>query len=396
MALTAILAGTIYTPTEEINNGIILVDGQRISEVGPRDSVTVPAGVSIVDHSHRIITPGFIDMHTHGAAGQEFMDATPKSVSAIGAFLARHGTTSYVATMITASAERIERAAAGLGEIIRAARQSDKGPEPSGGATAQPLGIHFEGPFLNVVRRGAHPAADIQKPNVETWSKFVAAARGAALVLALAPELDDDLAVLKDARGKGIRVGIGHSDATCDEAERAIDAGATHAVHIYNAMRPFSHRDPGIIGAVLTDDRVSAELICDGIHVDPAAVRLLIRAKGAARVILITDSLSATGMPDGRYQLGEFDINVVDGVCRTTDGSLAGSSITLEQALRNLVKFTGLSFKACLPCATLNPARLLGVEKQKGEIASGADADLAVLDKNHMVTQAYVRGRPAV
>jgi N-acetylglucosamine-6-phosphate deacetylase len=395
MALTAILAGTIYTPAEEINNGVILVDGQRISEVGPRHSVKIPAGVTTFDHSEEIVTPGFIDMHTHGAAGHDFMEATPEAVSVIGRFFAQHGTTSYVATTVTASVERIERAATGLGEIIRGASHTDNGSSSADGPTAQPLGIHFEGPFLNVSRRGAHPAADIQKPSVKLWEQFVESAGGAAQVLALAPELDDNQAVLKYSRGKGIRVGIGHSDASYDEAERAIDAGATHGVHIYNAMRPFSHRDPGIIGAVLTDNRVSAELICDGIHVDPAAVRLLVKAKGAARVILITDSLSATGMPDGSYQLGEFTINVVDGICRTKDGNLAGSSITLEQALRNLVKFTGLSFKDCLPCATLNPARLLGVEKQKGVIATGADADFAVLDGNYAVKQAYVRGCPA-
>jgi N-acetylglucosamine-6-phosphate deacetylase len=161
-------------------------------------------------------------------------------------------------------------------------------------------------------------------------------------------------------------------------------------------MRPFSHRDPGIIGAALTDDRLSAELICDGLHVEPAAVRLLVRAKGLKRVILITDSLSATGMPDGCYQLGQFTIHVADAVCRTAEGTLAGSSIVLEQALRNLMKFTGFSFKECLPCATLNPARLLGVENRKGQIAAGGDADFAVLDENHVVRQAYVRGRPAL
>jgi N-acetylglucosamine-6-phosphate deacetylase len=215
-------------------------------------------------------------------------------------------------------------------------------------------------------------------------------------VLALAPELDEGLKVLEYARTHGVRVGIGHSNATYEEAERGITAGATHAVHIFNAMRPFSHRDAGIIGAALTDDRLSVELICDGLHVEPAAVRLVAKAKGTDRIILITDSLSATGMPDGRHQLGPFTINVVNGVCRTDDGALAGSSIMLEQAVRNLSKFTGLSFKECLPCATLNPARLLGVENEKGVIAVGNDADLAVLDKNFVVRQAYVRGRAAI
>lgn len=393
MATIAILAGSVLTPAEEIKDSVILVDGRRITVVGARASIRIPAGSTVIDHSNRIITPGFVDMHIHGAAGHDFMEATPAALSTIGTFLARHGTTSYVATTVTAGIERTIAAAAGLGEIVRAARS----PESSHGpVAAQPLGVHFEGPFLNPIRRGAHPAADIQKPDTDILRKILDATGGAALVMALAPELENALPLLALARSRGVRVGIGHSDAVYDEAERAIGAGATHAVHLYNAMRPFSHRDPGIIGSTLTDDRVSAELICDGLHVEPAAVRLLVRAKGLNRVILITDSLSATGMPDGSYQLGQFTVHVVGGVCRTAEGNLAGSSIVLEQALRNLMKFTGFSFKQCLPCATTNPARLLGFENQKGVIASGADADLAVLDENFIVRQAYVRGRPAV
>ncbi|MHB8654406.1 MAG: N-acetylglucosamine-6-phosphate deacetylase [Terriglobia bacterium] len=393
MAITAIVAGTIYTPVKEIKYGVILMDGHRIVDVGPEHSFKIPAAASVIDHKNRIVTPGFIDLHTHGAAGHDFMEATPAALSAIGAFFARHGTTSYVATTVTASVEETLRAAAGLGEIVRAARSADHGTKAGEEPTAQPLGIYFEGPFLNVVRRGAHPAAEIKKPSAQMCKEFLDATGGTAVALALAPELDDELAVLKYARERGIRVGIGHSNATFEEAERAIDAGATHAVHIYNAMRPFGHRDSGIIGAVLTDDRLSAELICDGLHVEAPAVRLLLRAKGLDRVILVTDSLSATGMPDGTYQLGQFNINVVGGVCRTAEGNLAGSSITLQQALRNLVKFTGQSFKDCLPCATLNPARLLGLEKQKGVIAAGADADLAILDGDYIVKGSYVRGR---
>jgi N-acetylglucosamine-6-phosphate deacetylase len=396
MTTTAILAGTILTPTHEIKNGVIVIEDHRIAEVGPKDSINLPNGISVIDHRDRIVTPGFIDMHIHGAAGHDFMEATSNALSTIGTFLARHGTTSYVATTVTASAERILEAAAGLGEIVRAARGPAGDSASSEHATAQPLGVHFEGPFLNVIRRGAHPAADIQRPNLETLKRFLDATGGTALVLALAPELDDALTLLECARGRGVRVGIGHSNATYEEAERAIAAGATHAVHIFNAMRPFSHRDAGIIGAALTDDRLSVELICDGLHVEPAAVRLVVKAKGTAHIILITDSLSATGMPDGSYQLGQFTVNVVGGVCRTVEGNLAGSSITLEQALRNLVKFTGLTFKECLPCATLNPARLLGMERLKGLIAAGADADLAVMDQNYIVRQAYVRGQPAI
>jgi N-acetylglucosamine-6-phosphate deacetylase len=197
-------------------------------------------------------------------------------------------------------------------------------------------------------------------------------------------------------RSRGLRIGIGHSNATHEEAERAIAAGATHAVHMFNAMRPFLHRDSGIIGAVLTDNRVTAELICDGIHVEVPAIQLLVKAKGIERVVLVSDSSSGAGMPDGNYRLGNFTVHVAGGVCRTVEGNLAGSTVTLDAALRNLANFTGLSYRQCLPCATLNPARILDLEKTKGVIAPGADADLVILDPSHYVTQTYVRGRPVL
>src|SRR5579859_4452812 len=200
MAITAIQAGIIFTPENAIEDGVILMDGHRIVDVGPEHSFKTPAAASVIDHKNRIVTPGFIDLHTHGAAGHDFMEATPAALSAIGAFFARHGTTSYLATTVTASVEETLRAAAGLGEIVRAARSPDHGTKAGEEPTAQPLGIYFEGPFLNVVRRGAHPAAEIMKPSVPMCQEFLDATGGTAVALALAPELDDELAVLKYAQ----------------------------------------------------------------------------------------------------------------------------------------------------------------------------------------------------
>ncbi len=393
-AITAILAGSIYTPTEKIDDGVILMDGPRVATVGPKKQIKVPAAAKVIDNRDRIVVPGFIDMHIHGAAGHDLMEATPEAVSAVATFLARHGTTAFLATTVTASLERTFAAARGLSKIIRAWERSLGISAKTAGA--HPVGIHFEGPFLNIEKRGVHPASHIQKPTTETFECLLKHADGTARVMTMAPEVDTGLAVLKCAGSHGLRVGIGHSNATFEEAEQAIAAGATHAVHVYNAMRPFLHRDPGILGAVLTDDRVSAELICDGVHVDPVAVCLLVRSKGTERVILITDSLSCNGMPDGSYPLGEFMVQVGGGVCRAVGGVLAGSTLTLDAALRNLASFTGLSYERCLPCATLNPAKILGLEKHKGVIAPGADADLVVLDRNYFVTQTYVRGRAAL
>jgi N-acetylglucosamine-6-phosphate deacetylase len=393
-AVKAIIAGTIYTPAEEIRNGVILVEGHRISKVGSREQVKIPQGAAVIDYQDRTVVPGFIDIHIHGAVGYDLMEATPEAVAAVGKYLARHGTTSYAATTVAASLDRTLNAAKGLGEIIRASNSSHAVSDKIAGA--QPVCIHLEGPFLNVKRRGAHPASQIRKPSTELLTRFLDAADGTARILTLAPELEGALTVIEFARGKGLKVGIGHSNATYEEAKSAIEAGATHAVHCFNAMRPFMHRDAGIIGAVLTDDRVSAELICDGIHVEPTAIRLLVRSKGVERLILVSDSLSGAGMPDGNYRLGNFTVHVAGGVCRTVEGNLAGSTIMLDAALRNLSAYAGLSYRECLPCVTSNPARILGLENQKGIIAPRADADLAVLDQEFYVTQTYVRGRPVL
>lgn len=390
----AILGGLIYTPTEEIENGVILIEGHKIVKVGPRDRIKIPAGATVTDNQDRLIVPGFIDLHIHGAAGHDLMEGSAEAVSAVSTYLARYGTTSYLATTVTASLERTLHAARGLGEIIRASHSSPGASDKIPGA--QPLGIHFEGPFLNIKKRGAHPASQIRKPSTEILERLLDAAEGTARVFTLAPELQGALTVLELARSHGLRVGIGHTNATHEEAERAIAAGATHAVHMYNAMRPFAHRDSGIIGAVLVDDRACAELICDGIHVETPAIRLLVKTKGLDRLMLVSDSLSGAGMPDGNYRLGNFTVHVAGGVSRTIEGNLAGSTLTLDAAVRNLASFTGFSYRECLPCATLNPARLLGLEKQKGVIAPGADADLAILDRNFHVTQTYVRGRPVL
>ena len=393
-AVKAIIAGTIYTPAEEISNGVILIEGHRIAKVGSRDQVKIPSGATIIDNQDRTIVPGFIDIHIHGAVGYDLMEGTPEAVAAVGKYLARHGTTSYAATTVAASLERTLNAARGLGEIIRASTGSHLVPDKIAGA--QPVCIHLEGPFLNVKKRGAHPASQIQKPSIELLTRFLEAAGGTARILTLAPEIEGALSVLEFARSQGMRVGIGHSNATYEQAKSAIDAGATHAVHCFNAMRPFTHRDAGIIGAVLTDDRVSAELICDGIHVEPTAIRLLLHSKGVEKLILVSDSLSGAGMPDGNYRLGNFTVHVAGGVCRTVEGNLAGSTVTLDTAMRNLSAYTGLSYRQCLPCVTTNPARILGLGKEKGVIAPRADADLAVLDQEFYVTQTYVRGRPVL
>jgi N-acetylglucosamine-6-phosphate deacetylase len=392
--LRALLAGTIYTPLHEISEGVVLIKGTRIVLVGPIGKVKVPYGTQVMDHRDEIIAPGFIDLHIHGAAGHDLMEGTSQAVSSVAKFLARRGTTSFVATTVTASLEDTLSAVRMMARAIRAQHSfAQRRDRPVG---AEILGIHFEGPFLSRKRRGAQPAPYLRLPSVRLLRRLLDEAKGNGRILTLAPELKGALPLLEYAHRRGLRVSIGHSDASLEEAERAINAGATHATHVFNAMRPFTHRDPGILGAVLTDDRVYAELVCDGIHVHPGAVRLLVQSKGLDHVVLVSDGGTGTGMPDGKYRLSKFAVSIIGGVCRNRHGNLAGSTVTLDVELRNLMKYSGHPYARVLPCATLIPARLLGLEKHKGLIAPGADADLVALDSEYRVVQTYVRGRPVL
>jgi N-acetylglucosamine-6-phosphate deacetylase len=325
-----------------------------------------------------------VDVHIHGAGGRDIMEATPDAMAVVTKMLARHGTTSIVATTVTASPEEICRSCEGIAGYIATQHESQ---DPR----AEVLGIHLEGPFLNKVRRGVHPEEWLRLPSSELLEKFIAATSGNALMLTIAPELLGAIPCIDAAREAGLVVGMGHTDATYEQARMAMAHGAHHAVHMYNAMRPFSHRDSGVIGAVLTSQDVTAELIADGVHVEEAAMQLLLRAKSTECVILISDGLSATGMPDGKYMLGNFEVTVSGGVCRNSEGKLAGSTLTLDKALRNVVGM-GKTFAEATRMLTLNPAALLGVEFKKGALRVSADADILLMDEGLQLAGVWVRG----
>jgi N-acetylglucosamine-6-phosphate deacetylase len=260
-------------------------------------------------------------------------------------------------------------------------------------ARAEVLGIHFEGPFISPLRRGVHPAEWIKQPSAELLDTFLRAAAGNARILTLAPEIFGAMPCIDAARKAGLVVALGHTDATYEQARAAIARGARHAVHVYNAMRPFSHRDTGVIGAVLTSPDITAELIADGVHVDEPAMRMLLQAKGASGVILVSDGTAATGMPDGTYTLGTLQVTVSGGVCRNAEGKLAGSTLTLDRALRNIVAL-GTPLLGAVRMLTLNPASLLGIEFKKGVLRAGADADVVLLDDALHVAGVWTRGLP--
>ena len=386
MATILLHTARTFTPTTEIADSGILIRDVVIEAIGPRSGMSLPAGAQEIRAVDDTAVPGFIDVHIHGAGGRDVMEATNDALGTVARTLARHGTTSFLATTVTASPDHICRSVSGIAKYIAEQLKSDE-------QRAEVLGVHYEGPFLNKMRRGVHPAEWIQLPSAELLEGFVRAAAGNARLLTIAPELLGAAPCIDAAHKAGLLVAMGHTDATYEQARAAIARGVHHAVHVYNAMRPFSHRDSGVIGAVLTSPEVTAELIADGVHVEEAAMKMLLQAKGAAGTILISDGLSATGMPDGKYMLGGFEVTVTGGVCRNAEGKLAGSTLTLDRALRNVVAL-GVPFPDALRMLTLNPATLLGIEFKKGTLRTGADADVILLDNNLQIKNVFLRGVP--
>ncbi len=379
--------GRLLTPLQEIRNAAVLIEDGLVSAVGPRDGLACPPRAREIDARSGTIVPGFVDVHIHGVGGHDVMEGDASALNSIAAAAARYGTTSLVATTVTAELDHTCRSVEGIARHIRAQR----GKAPLGSASAEYLGIHFEGPFISHARRGVHPPEWIAAPAAESFSRMLAAAAGCARILTLAPELEGALDLVDTARREGICVAVGHTDATYDQTCAAIGRGARHAVHIFNAMRPFSHRETGVIGAALTSPEMTAEIIADGIHVDAAAIRLLLAAKGIDRVLLVSDATAAAGMPDGKYKLGALEVTVSGGVCRSAEGRLAGSTLTLDRALRNVVAL-GVPLGDVLKTVTTNPARLLGLEARKGILAPGADADLILLNEVLEVSGVMTRG----
>jgi N-acetylglucosamine-6-phosphate deacetylase len=375
MTTTLLHVGKAITPNAELHDAGILIRDGEIERIGKRDEFELPVGALEVRAEDSTAIPGFIDVHIHGAGGRDVMEGSSEALGTVTKRVAQFGTTSIVATTVTASTDDTIRAVEGIAKYIP---QQFCGNDPC----AEILGIHFEGPFLSKERRGVHPTSLLQLPSAEVLQKFLHAASGNARILTIAPELLGAMPCIDAARSLGMVVSIGHTDATYEQARAAIAHGAHHATHAYNAMRPFSHRDPGVIGAVLTSPEVNAELIADGIHVDEIAMKVLLQAKGHEHVVLISD-----GTPGG------IDVTVVNGVCRDAEGKLAGSTLTLDRALRNIVGL-GIPLAHAVRMLTLNPATVLGIEFKKGALRTGADADILLLNEALQVTRVWTRGLP--
>ena len=379
---TYLTAKALWNGTDRIEEPVLEIEDGRLRSIASRQAVETSANAQLINFSQAMLAPAFFDVHFHGAAGHDVMEATAHGLDAIGRFLASVGTGSFLATTVTAPLDATLRSLEGLAKLI--AEPGENG--------ARAVGIHLEGPFLSHAKRGVQPAEHLLAPDVATFDRVCEAAEGHVRLMTLAPELPGAVELTEHATARGVRVSVGHSDANRAETQAAIDAGAVSATHTFNAMRALDHREPGILGTVLTADALYAELICDGIHNAPEMVRLWWRAKGAARAILITDAMSAAGMPDGQYQLGGFAVQVTNGRAMAR-GVLAGSVLTLDRALQNFIRFTGASVEEGVKLMTSNPAAMTGLKSHVGWLKIGERADLVAVDGAGRLVGSIIGGR---
>ncbi|WP_027409401.1 N-acetylglucosamine-6-phosphate deacetylase [Anoxybacteroides tepidamans] len=372
---------TIYTEKGPIEQGCILIESGKIAYVGPLLPFPNVEGIELGKQYY--VVPGFIDLHIHGAAGSDVMDATPEALQTMASVLPEEGTTSFLATTMTAPANEIENAVQNVANYIHFYNQP---------GTAEVLGIHLEGPFLSPKRAGAQHPRHIVAPDIELFQRWQKEARGTIRLVTLAPEEPNGLLLTAYLKKSGVIASIGHSDAVYDQVKEAIQAGITHATHLFNGMRGLHHREPGVVGAVLMHDEVLCELIVDGIHVAPEMVRFAYRNKGKEGLIVITDAMRAKCLGNGKYELGGQEVIVQDEQATLKDGTLAGSILKLKDAVKKMMSFTGCSLEDVIRMASWNPAKQLGVLDRKGSISEGKDADLVVLNEKYEVTMTFCRG----
>ncbi|MCI2419620.1 N-acetylglucosamine-6-phosphate deacetylase [Saccharopolyspora sp. K220] len=355
--------GQVVTPGGVLDSGWVQVSGGKITAVGTGPA---PEAASTVDLAGRWLVPGFVDIHCHGGGGGSFTGIEVDQAHAAINTHRGHGTTTMLASLVSAPLPDLAKQISALGELV------------TDGVLA---GVHLEGPFLSAARCGAHDPAILRPPEAAAVQQLLDAGRGAVRMVTLAPELPNSMNAIRQLVDHGVIAAVGHTDAVLDQVVPAVEAGATVATHLFNAMRPLHHREPGPIGVLLEDERVTVELICDLVHLHPAVVKLAASHAGTGRTVLVTDAISATEAGDGTYELGKLPVTVTDGEPRLADGSLAGSTLTMDVAFRNLVKTCGLTVPEAVAASATKPAQLLGLGEEIGEIRPGLAADLVVLDE---------------
>lgn len=385
----ALTAAECITPSTRIVDPVVFIEDGRITRIASRVETNIPHNAQRLDYRGATLLPSFVDVHIHGSAGHDVMEGAPSAIAAIGRCLASHGVAAYLPTTVTAG---VDKTLVSLEKLAGLIEQDARLGE------ARPIGLHLEGPFISHQKRGVHPPAEIQPPSIPLFDRFWQASRGHIKLMTIAPEIPDALELIRYAATLGVALSLGHSDADTAQTLAGIAAGARSFTHTFNAMRSLDHRDPGIVAGALGLFPESAdlysELICDGIHVHPAMVRLWHKSKHRDRAVLITDAISATGMPDGDYMLGDLKVQVAAGRCMY-QGKLAGSVLTMDRAVENLRNYTGASTADVAHAASTNPARLIGDAQNYGELAPGRDANIAVISAEGKLITSFIGGQKA-
>ena len=379
--------GTLITPEQEIADGIVIVQNEKIIEVGKRGEIKEPGNAEIIDAKNGYISPGLIDIHVNGANGADVSKVDSDTFSTMGNFFAKYGVTSYVGTTITAAPTDIIKA-------LQFARINKKENKIDG---AELLGIHMEGPYISPAQSGAHPKQFLALPKPEHYLQFLEFS-DVLLKMTIAPELEGAEQLVKDLREHNIVVSAGHTNGIYFEMKNAIDAGVNHSTHFFCNMSHFRRdklkRVAGVVETLLYDDRVTGALIGDGWHVGPQLMKLLIKVKGTDRVCFVTDAMSAVGLPDGIHKLGDVEAVVENGIARLKDNTAyAGSVTTMDVCVRNGINQVGLSLVDAIKMSSLSPAKIIGVDNRKGSLEKGKDADITIFNRNIKVVKTIGRGK---
>ncbi|WP_066068059.1 N-acetylglucosamine-6-phosphate deacetylase [Neobacillus soli] len=377
----------VYSDSKIIKNGYIKIIDQKIIELGPLDKLSNEEDFEVVKvPPHFKAIPGFIDVHIHGVNGADTMDGTKEALDTMVKTLPKEGTTSFLATTMTQETEQIEKALLNAGDYISGQQSRGK---------AEVLGIHLEGPFVNAKMAGAQPIQYIIDPDLAKLEKWQSLSQGNIKLVTLAPERPGGIEMVRYLKANGIIASIGHTYATYDEVNEAVDAGANHVTHLYNQMRGLHHREPGVVGAAFLRDELIAELIVDGVHVRPEMVKLAYQQKRSEGLILITDSMRAKCLKNGQYDLGGQEVTVKEGKAVLEDGTLAGSILKLGQAVKNIVAYSDCTLEEAIEMVSVNPAKQLNIFERKGSLTAGKDADIVILDNNLEVFMTFCLGELA-
>ena len=379
-----IINGTIITPFHLVSGKAIIVGKGRIREIVNKEELSTATltGAEVIEGKDKFIAPGYIDIHVHGGGGSDVMDGNYEAINQIAIAHSHSGTTSFLPTTMTMDKNKI------IGSLRSIYEAKLRG---TGGAEI--LGVNLEGPYINPEKKGAQREIDIREPSIKEFVEFNKASGNLIRLVTIAPEMPGAIDLIKYLYKQGIIASVGHTNATYVQTQVGIQAGLSHVTHTFNAMRELHHREPGVVGAALASSELTVVVIADGIHIHPIVLKILTQMKENEKLVLITDAMRATGLKEGTYDLGGQEVNVAKGQARLKDGTLAGSILTMDQAVKNLVTKVGISLLNAVQMASYNPAKCLGIDDKKGSLEPGKDADIVILNKNLEAELTMVAGK---